>query len=367
MKALARVVGPLASSFDRIVSSSITGRSAGGRRRSRAESLGPRERAEALRAIEAVYERARPFEDVDAFFGAPSLAAPRLEKVGSRDVEGERVDVVDASWSSRVDTFCDDPRLLERFAAMRENHEAKARLFLHAGPREGKRPVVILVHGYRAGQHAVEERVWPTKWLLARGLDVALFVLPFHSVRATPLAPPRFPGSDPRFTNEGFRQAIHDLRGLVTFFHERGAPHVGAMGMSLGGYTVSLLATVEPRLSFATMMIPLASFADVARAAGRLVGTEAEQEEQHAMLERAHAVVSPFARTPKVDPAAVVVIGGEGDRITPIAHAERLARHFEGELVRFPGGHLLQIGRGEGFRAVGRMLARRGIFDARRV
>jgi pimeloyl-ACP methyl ester carboxylesterase len=108
-------------------------------------------------------------------------------------------------------------------------------------------------------------------------------------------------------------------------------------------------------------MIPLASFGDMALAGGRLVGSREEQLAQHEALERAQRVVSPFARTSKVDPDATVVVAGEGDRITPKAHAEKLAKHFEGELVVFPGGHLLQLGRSEGFRAAMRMLRRRGV------
>jgi predicted alpha/beta hydrolase family esterase len=134
------------------------------------------------------------------------------------------------------------------------------------------------------------------------------------------------------------------------------------MGMSLGGFTVSLLATVEPELEFVVPIIPLCSFADVALAAGRLVGSDEEQRLQHELLERAHRVISPVARPSFVPREASLVVAGEADRITPIAHARRIASHMGAELVAFPGGHLLQFGRSEGFRAVGRMLRSRGIF-----
>jgi predicted alpha/beta hydrolase family esterase len=57
----------------------------------------------------------------------------------------------------------------------------------------------------------------------------------------------------------------------------------------------------------------------------------------------------------------VIVVAGLNDRITPIAHAERLARHFDAPLVRFAGGHLLQFGRKEAFREVGRFLEGLGV------
>ena len=44
--------------------------------------------------------------------------------------------------------------------------------------------------------------------------------------------------------NEGFGHAIYDLRALAMFLRKRGASAVGVMGMSLGGYTTGLWASV---------------------------------------------------------------------------------------------------------------------------
>jgi pimeloyl-ACP methyl ester carboxylesterase len=214
----------------------------------------------------------------------------------------------------------------------------------------------------------IEERVFPVRWLFERGLDVALFALPFHGVRADPSRPgaaPIFPGADPRITIEGFRQAVMDLRDLLTLLWGRGAPAVGGIGMSLGAYTTALLATVEPRLAFAVPMIPLVSIADFARDTGRLVGTAAEQREQHDALATALQVVSPLARPSLLPPERLLVVAGEGDRITPLSHALQLAAHFEAPLHTFHGGHLLQFGRAEAFRAIGRMLGRHGLLAPR--
>jgi predicted alpha/beta hydrolase family esterase len=52
----------------------------------------------------------------------------------------------------------------------------------------------------------------------------------------------------------------------------------------------------------------------------------------------------------------VLILAAEADRVTPIAHAERLAAHFGAPLLRVHGGHLLQTWRVTGFRSLKRML-----------
>ena len=88
------------------------------------------------------------------------------------------------------------------------------------------------------------------------------------------------------------------------------------MGMSLGGYSAALLATVEERLSFVVPMIPLASLAHAARSMGRFTGTPEEQHAQFEALDAAHRVVSPLARPPRVDPDRMLVTLTPVGRVT---------------------------------------------------
>jgi hypothetical protein len=349
---LREVLNLTASKFDLALGAAIFHRSASSRARSRTESLGHAERLRELRLIIDTYDRPEHYDPAGGFFPIPAPIAPRTEPV--RALRGG--EVVDAYWRS---TFAPhDEAVADRYLGYAENRVAAARLFLH---KDRPRPAVLLLHGYRAGQWAVEERVWPIEWLFEKGLDVVLPVLPFHAMRA-PRGGPVFPGSDPRITNEGFRQAVFDQRALMGYLLGRGAPHVGAMGMSLGGYTTSLLATVEERLSFAVPMIPLASIAHLARSLGRFTGDAGEQRAQFEGLEAAHRAVSPLARPSRVDGDRMLVLAAEGDRITPIEHARWLAEHFGAPLHVFPGGHILQFGRADAFRAMGRLLGRLGLF-----
>ncbi len=323
-------------------------------RRSPNTKLGPEARVRTLRMLLRTFDVEQNVSQRDTFFTEPPVPSLRTKKVRTIRRRGRRQgEVVDVSFPSQYELFFSD--IADRYDRHPNNRRAHARLFLHETPR----PTLILLHGYMGGAHAFEERVWPIKTFFRWGLNVALAVLPFHGLRASPrrIFSPVYPSSDPRVTIDAFRQSIFDLRALTSALHERGAQPVGAMGMSLGGYTTALLATAEPRLRFAVPFIPLASIADFARDGDQLVGTYSQREAQHKMLEKVYEVVSPLSREPLVPRDGRMVVAGTADRITPIAHAERIARRFDVDVTTYDGAHLLQAGRGAAFDAVEKMLS----------
>ncbi len=344
-----RLLGGAASAVDRafVAAMQMSNR----RVRARAESLSHAERMEGLAWIEKTYGTPEVFADPDVFFPRPAPVAPTVRFVRELEWGGECVEL---SWTSAFTPF--DALTGERYLAHVPNRTAHARLYA----RGGGRPAVIAIHGYMGGHWALEERAWPIRSLDRWGLDVALAVLPFHGLRARPGAgAPPFPGGDPRVTNEGFRQVITDLRSLAGILRARGATNIGVMGMSLGGYSTALFATLEADLAFAVPLIPLASVADFALEQGRLgAGTNAAL--QHAALEAANRVVSPMARPSLVPKERMLIAAATGDRVTPIAHAERLAAHFGVPLLRVHGGHLVQTWRATAFREMKAMLRRNG-------
>jgi pimeloyl-ACP methyl ester carboxylesterase len=344
MAAWMKMLGSAASAVDRAVVAAMHAH--GARDRARADTMPHTQRLEVLAGIE------RDYADHAGFFDAPDAIAPTLREV--------RHGVFDSSWPSTFEPYL--AAVSPKYLGNIENRTARARLFLGGG----KRPAVIAIHGYLGGYYVFEEATWPIAWMQKRGLDVALPVLPFHAQRGGQRrgAPP-FPSADPRLTNEGFRQAATDIIGLARWLRERGAPAVGVIGVSLGGYTSSLLATVSDVFDFVVPMIPLASVADFAREQGRL-GEGDEADAQHAALERANWIVSPLARALRVPKSRALVIAAENDAITPTAHARRLATHFDCELMTIAGGHLVQLGRGDAYRAFGKLLVREGIVTARR-
>lgn len=325
---------------------------------------------------EDLESRRRYLDHVAAIYGAVDPAQFYAEPPAIDDMHEHRVrdlepqpgdrfgasEVVDLTYASGW--TCHEPAQRERWAKWRENGTVHVRLFRHR--RKSGLPAVICIHGYRAGSFAFEERAWAASWLHRLGLDVALFTLPFHALRAPAnrRGTPLFPTADVARTNEAFGQAMWDLRKLARWLSSQGASQVGVMGMSLGGYTTSLFATVEPSLAFAVPFIPLADLTDVVVDHERLRGVVVPQDLVDAG-KRAMALVRPLGRAPVVPKEKMLIVAAEGDRITKHSHAESLSRHFGCEMVTFGGAHLLQFGRRDGFAAIARFLAKRGVIQPR--
>lgn len=287
--------------------------------------------------------------DLTSFYPEPRAIEPILRE---RRAFGGGLSRFDLVWESITDTFL--PELNDTYRLTAQNHIAHARLIT----REEPRPVAILVHGYLMGQLSVEERIWPLHVLDALGFDSVLALLPFHGRRAHPdrAGRPEFPGRDPRFAAEGFRQAVTDLRELRGFLRRRGHPSVGLLGMSLGGYTASLATTVDASFDFLVPIVPLASLADFAREHGDLPDAPEPRAVEYDLLDRVYEHVSPLHREPLIARERVLVIGAKADRITPFSHARRLAAHFHAPLAAWHGGHLWQLGRGRAFERVAELL-----------
>jgi dienelactone hydrolase len=288
------------------------------------------------------------------FFPEPEPPAVTLAPAGDGPLGTQAIDL---AWPSEYEPFL--PAARDLHARVLENHTAHARWWTSGHGR----PAIVMLHGWAGGNHWVTARTFAVPYWLRHGYDVAAFVLPFHGPRAPGASGALFPSPNPLRTNEGFGQAIYDLRALARFLRDRGASAVGAMGMSLGGYTTALWASVAD-LDFAVAMIPAVSMARLMWRHGeaspaRLAAARAGITED--LLADAFAVHAPTTRPPRLPRARLAVIAGRGDRITPPEHAEELARHWGVDVAWFPGGHLAQVGRGEALRAVRRQLGSLGL------
>ena len=250
--------------------------------------------------------------------------------------------------------------LLDRFEG---NETNRVWCWLHRG---GGRPAVICIHTWCGGVLTADEQIFAARALYRRGFDVALFTLPFHGSRTPRQA--RFPGQifpnrDLRRTNEGFGQAVADLRALMTWLRgPRRCSDVGVMGMSLGGYTAALLASLHRELAFCVPIVAPASMADVLwyHGAGRPGRQEAEDAgftlQDFRAIWSVHCPLSYRVMLPR---ERLLLIWGEQDVIVPAAHQLALWEHWgRPQLRAFPGAHLLQVGRRDYLRWILRWLQR---------
>ncbi|MDX2087920.1 MAG: hypothetical protein SFX73_08725 [Kofleriaceae bacterium] len=293
------------------------------------------------------------------FFPAPSTPAVTVSAQGQGPLDTH---VVDLAFPSEYDPF--HPAARDLHLRVRENLTAHARWWTSGRGR----PTIVLLHGWGGGNYWLESRTFVVPYWLRHGFDIAAFVLPFHAARAPGggigASGALFPSTNPLRTNEGFGQAIHDLRALALFLRSRGASAVGAIGMSLGGYTTSLWASVagpqDPGgIDFAVAMIPAVSMARLIwrhgeHDASRIRAAKAGVTED--LLVDAFAVHTPTTRPVRLPRERLAVVAGRGDRITPPDQAEMLAAHWGVQVSWFDGGHLAQVGRGDALRAVRRQL-----------
>ena len=211
------------------------------------------------------------------------------------------------------------------------------------------RPMAILVNGFSSGHHILERVAWPIREFHRLGISVSLFALPFHGPRGHEF-PPEWPQQDTAFTIEGFRQAIWDLQTAIRAMREAGASQVGVVGMSLGGYTASLLATVTSDVDFVLSYIPICSVPDVMNDNNLVPGSGEMQRKLYDGYREQLVPITPVCRKPTLEPRRVRIVSGQFDRLATVQHGARLAEHFGTELITFPGGHIVQNRRAQAFR-----------------
>ncbi len=230
-----------------------------------------------------------------------------------------------------------------RWLGYRDNRTAHAWLLEHPGPA---RPWLLCIPGYRMGHPLVDFLGFRARWLHRRlGLNLAIPVMPLHGPRRVGRR-----GGDGFFSGDfvdtvhAQAQAVWDVRRLAFWLREtRDVPSMGAYGVSLGGYTAALLASLESRLDCVIVGIPATDFARLIRQhAPRLLLRAAESEGLRIDdVERLLRVVSPLALAPQLPLERRFVYGAVGDQLTSPDHTHDLWHHWERPRVAwYHGSHV---------------------------
>lgn len=297
---------------------------------------------------------------------APPGRPPLLTPQATRAIAGGRA----THYTFRSPYRPLDPDYAREYAG----YDRVGTVHLHAWQHDRPAPAsILLAHGWCVGHRRLHEIEFSIPTLFRElGLDVYLYVQPFHSLRKPTTARfsgELFPSTDLVRTNEAFVQTCQDLRAAIGAILEHNPAPLGMMGSSLGGYTSALIASIDPRLSFVAPIMAPASLAglfwdhgegDPFRVQAEALGMTRER------FHRAWALHCPLTYAPKIAWERRLIISARGDALVTDAHADVLWEHWQRpRRFRFTGGHFLQIGRRDYIRELARFLADLAILPAR--
>ena len=245
-----------------------------------------------------------------------------------------------------------NPRLEATYAAHRNNRVARARWWRH---NDGPRPLLLAIHGFMADPYWLNVKFFALQQYYEQGYDVVLFTLPHHGLRAedsTLYSGQGFFSSGMSGINESMGQAICDLRVLMRYLRrECGVEKIAVTGVSLGGWTSSMLASLHDALEAVIPNVPVCSPVDLLlewQPAGAIVRTGLFGLRWSVRyLREIMAVTTPLTYKPKLPPERLMIIGGVGDRLAPPKHSRLLWDHWGRCRIHwFPGNHVLHLDRG---------------------
>ncbi|WP_308124038.1 alpha/beta hydrolase family protein [Mycolicibacterium xanthum] len=255
-----------------------------------------------------------------------------------------------------------NPALREQCACYRRNNVVRAQHWRH---ENGPRPTLCVIHGFMGSPYLFNGLFFSLPWFYRSGYDVLLYTLPFHGRRAEKYSP--FSGYG-YFAHgfsgfaEAMAQAVHDFRSLVDYLEFIGVDRIALTGMSLGGYTSALIASVDDRIQAVIPNVPVVTpertvdewfpANKVVALRDRLAGTERE------LVDAATMYSSPLNYRPIPAKGRRLIIAGLGDRLAPPEQAELLWRHWDHCAFHwFPGNHVLHVSQPDYLRRMTRFLS----------
>jgi pimeloyl-ACP methyl ester carboxylesterase len=255
-----------------------------------------------------------------------------------------------------------NPALRERCGGYLRNNVVRAQHWRHD---DGPHPTLCVIHGFLGSAYLANGLFLSLPWFYRSGYDVLLYTLPFHGRRAEKWSP--FSGYG-YFANgaagfaEAMAQAVHDFRSLLDYLEFTGVDRIALTGISLGGYTSALIASVDERIQVVIPNVPVVTpdrTVDEWFPANKLVAlnrTVAQTDPQ--IAEAATRYSSPLNYRPLVPRERRLIITGLGDRLAPPEQAEMLWEHWDRCAFHwFPGNHLLHVSQPDYLRRMTRFMS----------
>ena len=241
-----------------------------------------------------------------------------------------------------------NPAMRKYWSSLRSNNIVRAQHWRHA---DGPRPTLCVIHGFMGSSYLLNGLFFALPWYYRAGYDVVLYTLPFHGRRAEKFSP--FSGFG-YFANglsgfaESMAQAVHDFRSMVDYLHHTGVERVALTGISLGGYTSALIASVDDRLEAVIPNCPVVTPVTLFEEwfpANLLVtlGLRLSSINREGLV-AGLSYHGPLNYQPLVAKDRRMIITGLGDRMAPPGQAVMLWEHWDHCAMHwFPGNHVLHV------------------------
>ncbi len=271
-----------------------------------------------------------------SFFRLPGLA-PTYRLVETKPYHEGKIQV----WSFPSGYETRNPMLADSYNDFENNRSGYLIRWTHG---DRPRDTVLCLHGFMLGDPRQAARMFKVRKLFEQGLDVALFITPFHWRRAPGnrmrrgifLQPDNVP-----MTCECFGQTMHDLQSTILILDELGMKKIGLIGASLGGYNAALFTCLSDRPAFTAMMVPAVNFsAPFGPDSARLPFPVSS--ELAGKIRQVWTFHSPANMRPRLTADRILVIASRGDKLCPVEHTRGLCEAWDLTHYHFlTGGHWL--------------------------
>ncbi len=268
------------------------------------------------------------------------LEAPQIRHSSVRHFRRGSITFEHLAFESEYEPMAEEPGR-DRWLSYAANRTAHAWVLRHEGE---PRPWLVCVHGYHMGAAVMDLGLFdPAYYHDKLGLNLLLPTLPLHGRRKLGrLSGQGYLVGNVMDTLHAQSQAIWDIRRLISWVRGEGAPAVGVHGVSLGGYTASLLPCLEANLACSIAGIPLTDFTDLiwthASPADRIRLEDAGVTREKAA--EVFRVVSPLAMEPMLPVQCRTIYGGVADLLVRPPQVRNLRRHWgEPRMVWYQGSH----------------------------
>jgi pimeloyl-ACP methyl ester carboxylesterase len=221
-----------------------------------------------------------------------------------------------------------------------ENDRAHVRFYPAA---QKNAPVLLLLHALMSASDVGYRRVAAT--FNRRGWSVAFPHLPYHYSRTpkSALNGELAITADLVRNAEGLRQAVVELRQLMTIFRSRGTREFSLIGTSYGGWTGALLSFLERDFRFLALVQPIVNVDKAiwenpgAKSMRRSLRAHGHSREKIVLHDH---LISPLHGTPLCSAERIIVTAGDYDRISPLEDLKVLTSRWKGSrLLRVRQGH----------------------------